>query len=122
MMHACVRKHHELRYHRHLVEGQSYVIKNFNVTMNTGQFRPIQSDIKILFMMTTTVTLIQEEKVFIPIHSFQFADYGTLTNRCMNNTYLSGSIFNKLLYTIFNSLSLSLSLYIYIYIYLFIYL
>ena len=54
MMHACVRKHHELCYRRHLVEGQSYIIKNFNVTMNTRQFRPIQSDIKIIFMMTTT--------------------------------------------------------------------
>ena len=89
--------------------------------MNIGQFRPIQSDIKILFMMTMTVALIQDEKISIPIHSFQFADYGTLTNRCMNNTYLSVSIFNKLLYTIFNSLSLSLSLYIYIYIYIYIF-
>ena len=48
------------------------------------------SQVKILFMSTTSVFKIDEIDHSIPQYGFELADYETIKSRCDDTTYLTG--------------------------------
>ncbi|WOG91186.1 hypothetical protein DCAR_0310434 [Daucus carota subsp. sativus] len=72
LMHATIKKHLASRFRHLLQEGSTYSIKNLQVVKATGDYRPLSSEFKCIFLATTSPKKLQEDTVQIPRHGFQF--------------------------------------------------
>ena len=89
-MHASVRKHLVPRYADRVLEGRVYSLRNLKVTTNMYPYRPLASDVKLLFLATTAVQELQESDVSIGRYGFEFVNQTVLQSRANDPTVLSG--------------------------------
>uniref|UniRef100_A0A165A043 Replication protein A OB domain-containing protein n=1 Tax=Daucus carota subsp. sativus TaxID=79200 RepID=A0A165A043_DAUCS len=88
-MHASVRKHLVPRYADRVLEGRVYSLRNLKVTTNMYPYRPLASDVKLLFLATTAVQELQESDVSIGRYGFEFVNQTVLQSRANDPTVLS---------------------------------
>ena len=91
MIHASIRKNLAQSYCPQLNEGSIYTITNFLVEENKGNYRPVHNKLKILFNSTTSISKFSGFDHSIPQSQFEFVDYGTISSRCYDTTYLIGN-------------------------------
>nr|XP_017245331.1 PREDICTED: replication factor A protein 1-like [Daucus carota subsp. sativus] len=89
LMHASVRKHLVPRYADRVLEGRVYSLRNLKVTTNMYPYRPLASDVKLLFLATTAVQELQESDVSIGRYGFEFVNQTVLQSRANDPTVLS---------------------------------
>lgn len=90
MIHAVIRKHLANRFQRRLKEGGLYMFRNLKISPNTGVYRPISNEFKILFLaITTVIPLAEDGTLQIPNHGFEFISLNLVDSRTNNNTILS---------------------------------
>nr|XP_016463138.1 PREDICTED: uncharacterized protein LOC107786203 [Nicotiana tabacum] len=73
LIHATINKNLVNKYKNLLSEGSVYFIKNFKVSEASGVYRPVTSNFKISFFLTTALQELQEGIVNIPINGFHSA-------------------------------------------------
>lgn len=93
-MHAVVRKHLVPRFKRRVTEGLVYNPRNVKIAPNVYPYRPLASNLRVLFLATTHVEELGEGVVCIPRYGFQFVNQAALRSRADDVTTLSG-IFSK---------------------------
>lgn len=70
-------------------------MRNLKIVPATASYRPLSYEFKALFLAITTVQMLDEEAVKIPLHGFQFEVSAVIETRLNDNTILSGTyIFN----------------------------
>ena len=89
-MHASVRKHLVPRFEERVREGLVYSLRNLKVAINTYPYRPLASNLKIVFLATTAVQELEESDVSLPRHGFEFVNQSVLQKRANDPTVLSG--------------------------------
>lgn len=90
LMHASVRKHLVPRFEDHVHEGLVYSLRNLKVTSNGYPYRPLASNLKLIFLATTAVQELGESDVSIRQYGFEFVDQSVLQKRANDPTVLSG--------------------------------
>ncbi|KAK1352681.1 DUF223 domain-containing protein [Heracleum sosnowskyi] len=91
LMHAAVRKHLVPRFKRLLTEGLVYTLRNVKVTTNIYPYRPVASNLRLLFLATTGVEALGEAEAVacIPKYGFQFVNQAALRSRADDVNTLS---------------------------------
>ncbi|KAK1349779.1 DUF223 domain-containing protein [Heracleum sosnowskyi] len=91
LMHAAVRKHLVPRFKRLLTEGLVYTLRNVKVTTNIYPYRPVASNLRLLFLATTGVEALAEAEAVacIPKYGFQFVNQAALRSRADDVSTLS---------------------------------
>ncbi|WMV15291.1 hypothetical protein MTR67_008676, partial [Solanum verrucosum] len=89
LVHAVIWKNQVNRFRANLSEGSVIIIRNFKVAESMGEYRPVQSDVKITFLRITAIQKINDDTVNIPKNGFQFIRPNIVRSRVNNNTYLS---------------------------------
>ncbi|KAF3966612.1 hypothetical protein CMV_009298 [Castanea mollissima] len=88
LMHAIVRKNVFQKFSAILREGGTFIISNFKVTVTNKGYRSVSNDLKIIFLLTTSVKECNEESELIPMHAFEFATYDCINSHLNDNSYL----------------------------------
>lgn len=89
-MRASIKKILVGRFRHLLKEGAIIFLQNFKVVEVFSQFRPIQHNLKIIFLTITTIKCVDSKISRIPMHGFQFATLDTVCNRVNDILYLTG--------------------------------
>ncbi|KAG5594678.1 hypothetical protein H5410_035910 [Solanum commersonii] len=89
LVHAVIWKNQVNRFRANLAEGSVIIIRNFMVAESMGEYRPVQSDVKITFLRIAAIQKIKDDTVNIPKNGFQFIRPNIVCSRVNNNTYLS---------------------------------
>ncbi|WMV07703.1 hypothetical protein MTR67_001088 [Solanum verrucosum] len=89
LVHPVIWKNKVNRFRANLAKGSVIIIRNFKVAESMGEYRPVQSDVKITFMRITAIQKIKDDTVNIPKNGFQFIRPNIVRSRVNNNTYLS---------------------------------
>lgn len=89
-MHAVIRKHLVPPFRHRVTEGLIYNLKNVKVAPNTYMYRPLASNLRLLFLATTRVEELGETVARIPNYGFQFVNQAALQSRANDVTTLSG--------------------------------
>ncbi|XP_074382641.1 replication protein A 70 kDa DNA-binding subunit C-like isoform X2 [Apium graveolens] len=89
LMHAVVRKHLVPRFKHRLTKGLIYELRNVKVALNVYPYRPLASNLRLLFLPATEVRKLGEDVASIPRHGFQFVDQAVLRVRADDVTTLS---------------------------------
>lgn len=90
------------RFSRLIVEGNVYLIKNFQVKDYTDadKYRPVQMDKQIIFTADSKVKEVDQTTIFIPKNNFDLFEYGDLKPMTKKVLYLIGYI-TKLFYVLY---------------------
>lgn len=80
------------RFSRLIVEGNVYLIKNFQVKDYTdpNKYQPMQIDKHIIFTADSKVKEVDQTTIFIPKNSFDMFEYGDLKPMTKQVLYLTG--------------------------------
>ncbi|KAK1368107.1 DUF223 domain-containing protein [Heracleum sosnowskyi] len=91
LMHAVVRKHLVPRFKCLLTEGLVYTLRNVKVTTNIYPYRPVASNLRLLFLAITGVEALGEAEAVacIPKYGFQFVNQAALQSRADDVNTLS---------------------------------
>ena len=91
-MHAFVPGSMSERLGRILVDGNLYIIKNFQVKdyTPTDKYRAVEMDKQIVFTTETKIKELAESEVFIPKNMFDLFEYSQLQNRAKQIVFLTG--------------------------------
>ncbi|KVI00874.1 hypothetical protein Ccrd_020862 [Cynara cardunculus var. scolymus] len=92
LMTAMVRKNLVYKFNHLLKEGNVYVLKNFKVVENSGAFKVIDSNLKIIFTLLTKVEKIDTHVPSIPMHGFQLASEKIVNDRLNDDNILTDII------------------------------
>lgn len=87
-MHAAVRKHLVSRFRGRVTEGLVYNIRNVKIATNIYPYRPLASNLRLLFLATTNVEAVGEGVASIPRYGFQFVNQTKLRSRADDVTTL----------------------------------
>nr|XP_017248313.1 PREDICTED: uncharacterized protein LOC108219398 isoform X2 [Daucus carota subsp. sativus] len=63
---------------KEVVEGNVYVIENFQVRDSTGKLKPVSNKLCIR-LLSSTIIIDQPNDLLIPVHKFEFMDLGDLS-------------------------------------------
>ena len=70
---------------KEVVEGNVYVIENFQVRETIGKLKPVSTRLCIRLLSSTVIQPVEDD-VMIPKHKFEFMDMGDLLFECQRLT------------------------------------
>ncbi|KAJ9540554.1 hypothetical protein OSB04_027060 [Centaurea solstitialis] len=92
LMATTIRKNLVSKFKHLLKEGLVYSVKNFKVVRNSGDYRVVNSEFKIIFTLLTTVKRVEENEPSIPLHGFEYGKEKTVNTRVNDDTILTDII------------------------------